>query len=302
MTVKAPTSHPVNAAAAFGIPALVAGALAMGISPVFVRWADVGPFASAFWRVGGAIPILLVRAMVEAARAGRPLASIWKIDRAILVAGLLFVGDLFFWHLAILNTTVANATFLATMAPVWVVLGSSFFIGEKVARNVVAGLGLCLVGAAFLIGMSYRLSPEHLFGDLCGFATSIFFGAYFLAVRVARRRSSAAKITFLSTLITSLVLFGVALALEPRILPTTLEGAASLTSLAWISHAGGQGLLAFALGHLPAAFSALVIFLEAIAAAAFGWLFLGEAVSLAQAVGGFLILAGLYVARPRKEA
>lgn len=271
----------------------------MAMSPIFVRFAEVGPFSSAFWRVGGALPLLLAWSLLEARRRGLPLSSVFAIDVAILIAGLLFTGDLLFWHLAILGTSVANATFLATLAPVWVVLGSGFFLGEKVERNVLAGLGFCLLGAAFLIGTTWRVSPQHLFGDLCGLATSVFFGAYFIAVRAARRRSSAARITFFSSLITAVVLLAVALAVEPRILPTGIEGASALAALAIVSHAGGQGLLAFALGHLPAAFSALVIFLEAIAAALFGWLFVSEPISLAQGIGGILILIGIHTARPR---
>ncbi|WEK50456.1 MAG: DMT family transporter [Candidatus Kaistia colombiensis] len=295
-----PSTPPPASVAAFAIPALILGAMAMGISPIFVRLTDVGPFASAFWRVGGALPLLFAWALFEARRSGAPMASIWKVDGAILAAGGLFACDLLFWHLAILKTSVANATFLATMAPVWVVLGSGFFIGEKVGRSVLAGLALCLLGATFLISVSWRMRPEHLDGDLYGIMTSFFFGGYFLAVRAARRRSSAGKITFLSTLITAAVLWGVALLTEPRILPATAESAASLAGLAFISHAGGQGLLAFALGHLPAAFSALVIFLEAVAAAVAGWLFLGEAVSLPQMLGGAFILAGIFIARPQR--
>ncbi|MBZ0230372.1 MAG: DMT family transporter, partial [Bauldia sp.] len=55
-----------------------------------------------------------------------------------------------------------------------------------------------------------------------------------------------------------------------------------------------------ALGHLPAAFSSLVIFIEALAAAVFAWTLLGEPVSWLQAAGGVLILAGIAVARPRR--
>ncbi|MBN9026680.1 MAG: DMT family transporter [Rhizobiales bacterium] len=298
---SSPAAQTPASVAALAVPALVLGAMAMGVSPIFVRLADVGPFASAFWRVGGAVPILFAWAALEARRSGTPLASIWKIDGAILAAGALFVGDLLFWHLAILKTSVANATFLATMAPVWVVLGSGFFIGERVGRSVLAGLALCLLGATFLIGLSWKMRPEHLDGDLYGICTSFFFGGYFLAVRAARRRSSAGKITFLSTLITAAALWVVAMVVEPRILPSTVDSAASLAGLAFISHAGGQGLLAFALGHLPAAFSALVIFLEAVAAAVAGWLFLGEAVSLPQMLGGALILAGIFIARPQRR-
>jgi len=62
---------------------------------------------------------------------------------------------------------------------------------------------------------------------------------------------------------------------------------------------GGQGLVAVALGTLPATFSSLVIFLEAVAAASLGWLLLNEPLGIVQALGGVLILFGIYVARPR---
>ena len=72
--------------------------------------------------------------------------------------------------------------------------------------------------------------------------------------------------------------------------------------MAFISHAGGQGLLAVALGRLPPVFSSLVIFLEAIAAALLGWIALGEALTLPQVLGGALILFGIWIARPRPKA
>jgi drug/metabolite transporter (DMT)-like permease len=46
-------------------------------------------------------------------------------------------------------------------------------------------------------------------------------------------------------------------------------------------------------------FSSLVIFLEALAAAGFGWLILSEAVTPLQALGGLVIVVGIWVARPR---
>jgi drug/metabolite transporter (DMT)-like permease len=53
---------------------------------------------------------------------------------------------------------------------------------------------------------------------------------------------------------------------------------------------------------LPATISSLVIFLEAIGAAALGWLVLNEALGLLQFLGGVLILAGIWAARPRVKA
>jgi len=287
--------------APFAFAALVAGALAMGISPIFVRFAEVGPLASAFWRVALALPALWLWSALERrpAEAALPDASArWSV----IVAGLLFAGDLTFWHLAIMNTTVANATFLATLAPVWVVLGSGLFLGEKVEREIFLGLALCLIGAAALIGNTWSFSPARLDGDLYGLATSVFFGAYFIAVRRARRAYGSGRTLLLSSVVTAIILLVEAALIERVTWPATLSGVAALVALAIVSHAGGQGLLAFALGHLPAAFSALVIFLEAVAAACFGWLILAEALGPVQALGAAAIFAGVAIARPRRRA
>ncbi|PLX35907.1 MAG: EamA/RhaT family transporter [Hyphomicrobiales bacterium] len=279
--------------------ALIAGAVAMGISPVFVRHAEVGPYASAFWRVGLALPLLWAWAALEERNAGPEHTATPSWTGAHVLAGLFFAGDLFFWHLAIMNTTVANATFLATMAPVWVLIGSGLFIGESVSRMMFAGLVLCLIGAGTLVGTSYGYAPERLIGDFYGIATSLFFGAYFLAVRVARRTARPGLVVYRSSLVTAAVLFVVALIMDDGFLPDTIYGYAALLALAVVSHSGGQGLLAYALGHLSAAFSSLVIFLEALAAATFGWILLGEALTLLQISGGAAILLGIWVARPR---
>ncbi|RBP08645.1 threonine/homoserine efflux transporter RhtA [Roseiarcus fermentans] len=275
--------------------ALVAGAVAMGVSPIFVRLADVGPFASAFWRVTLALPLLWAWTRI----ADGPAPSGSRFARPAILSGLAFAGDLFFWHLAIVHTSVANATFFATCAPIWVVLFGWLLLRERVKANVLAGLALCLAGGAALLARSFQLQPAGAIGDLYGIATGVFFGLYFLAVQAARKTTSAARLTFEATVVTAAILFVVALVAEPVLLPHTLRGLAALLAMAWISHTGGQGLLAIALGRLPAAFSSLVIFLEAIAAAGFGWLILAEPVSAVQALGGLMILAGIYVARPR---
>jgi drug/metabolite transporter (DMT)-like permease len=149
------------------------------------------------------------------------------------------------------------------------------------------------------VGESYGFAPQRLLGDLYGVATAVFFGSYVLAVRAGRARHGAAELMFVSTAITSACLFVIAFLFEPRILPQSMQGTAALLALAFISQVGGQGLMAVALGTLPATFSALVIFLEAIAAASFGWLLLNEPLGLVQALGGVLILFGIWIARPR---
>jgi drug/metabolite transporter (DMT)-like permease len=275
--------------------ALVIGAVAMGVSPIFVRLAEVGPFTSAFWRVTLALPVLYAWMLISE----RGTTGHRKFSRATIYAGLAFSADLFFWHLAIVSTSVANATFFATTAPIWVVVFGWLLFRKRAPAAVLVGLGLCILGGVALLVQSLQVKTGGELGDLYGLITGVFFGLYFLAVQAARAGSSAARVTFEASLITAALLLVAAVGLEHQLLPRTLHGLAALIALAWISHAGGQGLLSVALGRLPATFSSLVIFLEAIAAACFAWAILGEPVSLIQAVGGVAILSGIYVARPR---
>ena len=296
MSTPASAPAPLAAGRAAAFAALIGGAVAMGLSPVFVRAADVGPFTSAFWRVALALP-----ALYAWMRLAGDTAPVRRFSWPTVLAGLAFTGDLLFWHSSILRTSVANATFFATTAPIWVVAFGWLLFRERVGRATLAGLALCLLGGGALLAQSLQFRPAGAVGDVFGLATGVFFGLYFLAVESARRKTGAARVTFESSVVTAVCLFAFASLSEGRLLPGSLSGASALIGMSWISHAGGQGLLAAALGVLPATFSSLVIFLEAIFAALFAFLLLGEPISPMQGLGGLLIMAGIYVARPRRD-
>lgn len=105
--------------------ALLVGGAAIGFSAIFVRLADVGPLQSAFWRVALAVPFLaawaawtLRRERANSAPGVAPRTRMSLLP--LLAAGAFFAGDLAFWHLSIVYTTVANASLLANSAPVFV--------------------------------------------------------------------------------------------------------------------------------------------------------------------------------------
>jgi len=295
-----PHRKPAQRYLAPALAALLVGGFAMGLSPVFVREAEVGAFSSAFWRVLFALPILFLWAVIEIHRRNTTLLP--AVSAPSILAGLFFAGDLAFWHLAILNTTMANATFMVCLAPVWVAVFSPMLIGEKVTGRSMAGIAVCLSGMALLISASFALDPSRLIGDIYGAITSIFFGFYILAMRAGRKTAGSGALFFVSTCVTALVLLIAAILSGDQFLPETAKGYASLVTLGVVTHAGGQGLLTVALGTLTAVFSSLVIFIEAIVAAFFGWLIYDEALGPLELVGGALILAGVWFARPRDSA
>jgi drug/metabolite transporter (DMT)-like permease len=75
-----------------------------------------------------------------------------------------------------------------------------------------------------------------------------------------------------------------------------------LIGLALVSHAAGQGLIAYALASLPAAFSSVSLLFQPVMAALFAWLLLSEALVPLQMLGGVIVLAGIYLARRGSHA
>ncbi len=300
------TEAPQNPAAETGrgldvaFLALFIGAIAIGASPILVRLSELGPFATAFWRVALALPLLMAMVRLEEG----PGSRAWDLSvsfRSMLLPGVLFAGDLTFWHLSILKTSVANATLFANFSPVIVTAGAWIFLGERVSGRLLLGLGTAMIGAVVLIGDSFAFRPDHLAGDLYGLATAFFFGSYVLSVRSVRRRMSAARVMLGSGCVTAALLLAITIAFGEPVLPDRAQGWIALLALAWISHAGGQGLLAYALGHVPAGLSALVILVEPIAAAVLGWLVLAESIGPWQALGGAIVLAGIWFASRTRQ-
>ena len=70
-----------------------------------------------------------------------------------------------------------------------------------------------------------------------------------------------------------------------------------LIGLGLVSHAGGQSLIAYALAHLPAAFSSLSLLVQPVAAAVLAWIILGESIGVWQVLGGAIVLSGILLAR-----
>jgi drug/metabolite transporter (DMT)-like permease len=275
------------------LPALLIGGIAIGFSPIFVRLSELGPVATGFYRLFLALPLLWLWMQREARPRGTAKAG-WL---PMAVPGILFAGDILFWHWSITYTTVANATLFANFAPVVVTFGAWFWLREQITLRFLAGMALAMGGAALLVNASAALGARYVLGDLLGLITACFFGAYVLAVARLRERSAASAIMFYSSAVSCGLLLAATLMSGESLLPRSANGWIVLFALAWISQAMGQGLIAYALGHLPASFSALAILIEPLTAALLGWVWLGEALGVLQAIGGAIVVAGITVAR-----
>jgi drug/metabolite transporter (DMT)-like permease len=274
------------------LAALIAGAVCIGFAPIFVRLVDVGYTAAAFWRVALALPILGAFWWPRRERnfdVGR-LKWLW-------LAGAFFATDLAVWHQSIRFTSVANSTLLANLAPVFVTAGSVWLFGEKIGARFVGGLALALCGSALLVASSFTISLQTVGGDVLGMITAVFYAGYLLTVSRQRRGTSTLSLMWWSTLASAVVLLPVMLATGETLWPQSAHGWAVLVGMALVSQVAGQGLIAWAMAHLPAAFSSVSLLVQPVAAAVFAWLLLAEPFGALQALGGAVVLAGIVICR-----
>ena len=280
--------------------ALLLGATCIALSPIFVRLSEAGPTATAFWRVAIAVPALWLLFWTKPAARSRRYSSKWPL---LLAAGFAFAGDLGFWHTSIKLTSVANSTLLANLASIFVTLAAWIFLRERPTGVFLAGLAAALVGVTLLLHTSLEFSSTGLAGDALGVVTAMFYAGYILAVKGLRDRGETTLyLMAVTTTITAIFLFPVALASGEQMLPVSAFGWWMLIGLALVSHAAGQGLIAYALAGLPAAFSSVSLLFQPVMAALFAWLLLSEALVPLQMLGGVIVLVGIYLARRGSRA
>jgi drug/metabolite transporter (DMT)-like permease len=282
------------------LAALLAGATCIALSPIFVRVSEAGPTATAFWRVAIAVPVLWILYLTKSKPLPRRYAGRWPL---LLAAGFAFAGDLAFWHSSIQFTSVANSTLLANLASIFVTLAAWIFLGQRPSGLFLAGLAAALAGVALLVHTSIEFSSTGLLGDALGVVTAIFYAGYILAVKGLRDRGETTLHLMAATsTITAIFLFPVALASGEQMLPSSAFGWWMLAGLALVSHAAGQGLIAYALASLPAAFSSVSLLFQPVMAALFAWALLSESLVPLQVFGGLIVLLGIYLARRGSSA
>jgi len=212
------------------------------------------------------------------------------------VAGLFFAGDLAVWHWSIVLTSVATATLLANLAPIFVVLAVWLWLREQPGLRFISGLTMAIAGIALLVGGDFQLSGKALLGDALGVMTAMFYAAYQLTVTRLRSTAATSRVMAWSGMVAAAALLPVALISGEQFLPMTAAGWIKLVGLAVIAQVAGQSLITYAMAHLPATFSSVGLLLQPVMAALFAWVLLGETLAALQIAGGMLVLAGIRIA------
>ena len=289
--MTAPTPLPASAPPRRAFAAVILANVALAFGPWFVRLAETGPVASAFWRITLAAPLLIAMALATGWRPTGLARSLWV---TLALAGVCFAADLASWHLGIVQTTLANATLFGNSATLIFPLYG--FLAARTLPNRIQGFALLLAtaGALLLMGRSYQLDPRHLSGDLLCLLAGVLYTLYFIFMARARSTMPPLPALALSTIASVAPLLLFALVLGERIVP---ENWGPLIGLALASQVFGQGLMIYALGRLSPLIVGIALLVQPVVAATVGWIVYDERLGLPDLVGVAMVAVALVLVR-----
>jgi drug/metabolite transporter (DMT)-like permease len=241
----------------------------------------------------GVIPFLAVRfALAGAALA--PLYATRLTRQSLLVGGgigVVLAAGYFFQTTGLLFTTPTNSGLITGLFVVFAPLADRLLFGVNVSRQVVLAVALSLIGMVLLAGGG----PEGAnWGDLLTLLCAAALGLHIALLSRYAASYDAGALTLAQILSITLIFvivwpfFG-AVALPPP----TVWIALLITGL--LASAGAFLVQTTVQQHIPAARTAIILTMEPVFAALFGYWLAGDRLVAVQILGALMILSALVI-------
>jgi drug/metabolite transporter (DMT)-like permease len=286
------------------IASLCLALLSIASAAIFIKFSEqeISPYATAFNRFWMTTVILGLWSGFRAVRQQRenretPQSSPYTaatIGQLFLV-GLFLAADLILWAWSLTQTSVANATLLANLTPVFSCLGGWLFCRRRFDRQFLLGMVIA-IAAIFAIGFNdCQLASGKFLGDIAALIAAVSFSVYLSVLERLQNQLGATKIVFWSSAIATVVSLPIVLIDGGQVFPTTWQGWLTVISLAGVCQILGQGMLVHSLDQLSSEFVALFLLLEPIVAGVGAWALFSEKLGLLNLVAFAIALAGVYL-------
>jgi drug/metabolite transporter (DMT)-like permease len=241
----------------------------------------------------GVIPFLAVRFVL----AGAALAPIYatKLTRRSLVVGggigLVLAAGYLFQTTGLLFTTPTNSGLITGLFVVFAPLADRLLFGANVSRQVVVAVALSLLGMVLLAGGG----PEGAnWGDLLTLLCAAALGLHIALLSRYAASHDAGALT-LAQLLSIALLFVI---LWPFFAPVSLptpEVWVALLVTGLLASAGAFLVQTTVQQHIPAARTAIILTMEPVFAALFGYWLAGDRLVAVQILGALMILSALVI-------
>jgi len=177
-------------------------------------------------------------------------------------------------------------------APVFVVVFGLVFLSYKINISFIAILSLAMLGIFLVVQPG---DERAFFGDSLALIAAVFYAGYILSIKDLTNVIKPAKTLYYVTLVTSLCLLPLSF-IEAGTLSISYDEFILLLIYALFSQTIAQGLITKGISKVSAHLSSLVLLMQPVAAALYGWLLLGEMFTPTQIIGGIIVLLAIYLA------
>jgi drug/metabolite transporter (DMT)-like permease len=236
-----------------------------------------------------------------------------KLLPVIILMGVVGSGMLqWTYSIAVVRLPIGIALLIEYTAVLWVPLIALVFFKEKVKRQIWFGAVLVLGGLA-VVGEVWASTLDPI-GVLFAFGAAISLTTYFITgERVQRTLPTNVTMVYAMGISTMIFLpfaglgdFDFGRLQEPQNLMGNLSGfdAPLWLALLWLGVMGGFMPMMFsflALRHLSATIVGVIATSETVLAFLFALLWLNEVISLTQALGGMVVVAGILLAQTARK-
>lgn len=278
--------------------ALLLAAMIIGLVPIFVRLTGLDPSAAAFWRMFLSIPLIAIVFLSRPNNTQKNSTGFSAIS--IAMVGVYFGLDLIFLHMSLAYTSVAMASLLNNLAPVFVGI-IAVFTGARLSGRYWLGLLIALLGVLILMGPKLQTSEGMPVGEVAGLVSAFFFALYIRELEKARKFAGTWQILLWSGIAASLTLAPIAFLFEVSVVPVTLANWMAILGLATVCQLFGQACLVYAAAHLPGVLVSNGMLSQTVFAAVFAFLFFDETLDAIQAVGALVALCGISIVLSRRS-
>ena len=300
---KPAAASPPQPAAVFA--AMFFAVFALASSSIFIAKLDAVPaIVIAFYRMGLAT-LLLLPAAVAFKR--RELAAFTRRDGLLLLLGGLCLAVHFgAWITSLKYIPIATSVVLVNSHPLFVVIASYLFLGERPTARSIAGTlvglaGMIVISRDALVTPQPSESNQALLGDVLALVGALAVVGYFIVGRKARARMSLLGYATPLYAVCSLFLLLWALLARSPLAPYPPRAWAYFILLAVVPTILGHTVFNWALRHVRPSAISLAFLGEPVVAGLLAFLVFGQRPPMATFVGGALILAGIYLTTSARQ-
>jgi drug/metabolite transporter (DMT)-like permease len=276
------------------------GVLAVSLAAIFIRLAQNEGMPSLVIAAGRMTVATLILTPVTLRRYSAEIRALGRPELLLAgISGVFLAAHFATWILSLEYTSVLISVVLVNSHPIWVALLEIFFLRARLARLVIIGLIVGILGSIIVAipsGGEVALGDNPLLGIVLAISGAITVAVYFVIGRKLRGKLSLLPYIWLVYGCSAIVLLLVVALMRIPITGYSPQGYVWIVAMALVPQLLGHSSFNYVLKYFPATYVGIAVQLEPVFSAIIAFFLFSESPLAVQILGSATILAGVVLA------